>query len=108
MNLKPWINIVALLIVAAAAVIITVNILNTKTQAIEAQIDSLSAQKVQVINADSIRRVVSKQVIDSLSVVLASQDEKIAAIQKSLTITRRKNEALQKRFDDIVIFMPDF
>lgn len=75
--------------------------INNKIQAIE-------IRKVKIINTDSVRSVIESRILDSLKVRADQQDAKIAAITKSLKVTRRQNENLQMRLDSIHIFMPDF
>jgi hypothetical protein len=72
------------------------------------KIETIENRKAQVINADSIRNIIEKEIVDSVKVILKDQDAKIDALTKVTKQTRRQNEALEKRFNDIVISMPDF
>lgn len=74
----------------------------------EKKIQSIEERSSKIINADSLRDVIESRILDSLKREDDLQDAKIAELQKSLTITRRQNEKLEKRFNDIRVFMPDF
>jgi hypothetical protein len=105
MKTETLVNIV----IAAAVVVLGFLIWRQIRQikAMEKEIETISARKAQVINVDSLRSAIEAQIMDSLKVVLKDQDNKIAASAKVITQTRRQNEALQKRLDNIVISMPD-
>lgn len=74
----------------------------------EKKIQALETRKVKIINADSLRDVIESRILGSLKKEVDRQDAKIAALTQSLTVTRRKNEKMQKRLDSIRVFMPDF
>lgn len=80
-------------------------------QELQAAIDSIAAAGVRgqkLFSLDSLRSVMEKRIIDSLTIFVEARDKRIDALQKEITINRRENEALEKRFNDIVISMPEY
>jgi hypothetical protein len=101
-------------IVGYAAAVVTVAVaLSYVTQTcsskrLEKKIETLEARKTKIINTDSLRKLLESRILDSLNKRADRQDAKIAELTKSLKVTRRQNEALEKRLNDIVVTMPDF
>ena len=96
----------AAVVLVAVALSFVVNSCSSKKQ--EKKIQALERRTYKIINADSLRDVIESRILDSLKIVADRQDAKIAELPKSLTVTRRKNEQLEKRINDIIVFMPDF
>lgn len=57
---------------------------------------------------DSLRTVIETRVIDSLSSELSRRDERIDRLEIEQTKIRKQNAELQKRYDAIRVFMPEF
>lgn len=105
---KSTITQLATFAILAAVVIGGVLYVADYKEKLEKKIEAIAARKTQIINADSLRSAIEAVIIDSLKVELAAQDAKIAAQDKLINQTRRKNEALQKRLDNIIVSLPDF
>jgi hypothetical protein len=71
-------------------------------------IEAIQNRKTQTINVDAIKSEIERKILDSLKVSLKEQDAKITASIKVIKSIRRKNEALEKRFDSLIVDMPDF
>lgn len=71
-------------------------------------IAAIASRKEKIIRLDSIETAVSRKLIDTLTVLIGAQDKKIDALTKDIKLNRRKNEALEKRFNDLVISMPEY
>jgi predicted RNase H-like nuclease (RuvC/YqgF family) len=95
-------------VVLLAAIVLAGYMLVRHLQKMEQRMREIEERKVQIVNIDSITSVIERRLVDSLNTVVVNQDKKIDALRQDLTKTRRKNEALEKRFNDIVVTMPDF
>lgn len=108
------VTIVQIVAIALLVVVVTGGVLYVRSlhkqlrEETEKKIQSIEERSSKIINADSLRDVIESRILDSLKREDDLQDAKIAELQKSLTITRRQNEKLEKRFNDIRVFMPDF
>lgn len=100
--------IVLLVVVVMAGVFYVLSLHKQLRKETESKIQALEQRKDKVINADSLRGVIESRILDSLKIEVDRQDAKIAEVIKLQAITRRKNEQLEKRFNDIRVFMPDF
>ena len=74
----------------------------------EKRVEEIKARKAETMRADSIQSARERKIIDSLTTALSLQNTKINSTLRDLKMIRRQNEALEKRFDSIVIDMPDF
>lgn len=109
MKTETIINIVIVVAVVVLGFLVVLRIGRMEKEAgkLEKELQVISGRKAQVINVDSLRSIIEGQIMDSLKVVLKDQDRKIALSAQVINQTRRQNEALQKRLDNIVISMPD-
>jgi uncharacterized protein HemX len=105
-TIKLIAGIAFVLIIGGNVVSVVLNLRNNRKT--EERIQKIEIRKVKIINTDSIRSLIESRILDSLNKKADRQDAKIAALTKSLKVTRRQNEALQTRLDSIHVFMPDF
>jgi septal ring factor EnvC (AmiA/AmiB activator) len=75
---------------------------------LEKKIETLEARKTKIINSDSLRDLIESRILDSLNLKVDRQDAKIAELTRSLKVTRRQNEAIEKRLDNMRVAMPEF
>lgn len=95
-----------IVVVIAAAASGVVN--SCKGKRLERELKRLETKEVKIINADSLRSAIESRILDSLNKKVDRQDAKIAELTKAQRVTRRQNEKLEKRLDDINIALPDF
>jgi predicted nucleotidyltransferase len=100
--------IVLMVVVVTAGVLYVRSLHKQLRQETEKKISTLEKRSGKVIDADSLRDVIESRILDSLKLEVDRQDAKIAEVSKQQAITRRQNEKLEKRFNDISVFMPDF
>ena len=72
------------------------------------KIEQISTQKQRIVNTDSLRDVIEKHIVDSLTDVISSQDRKIRKMQTDLIKTRQENEKLQNLYNSLTVRMPEF
>jgi len=97
---------VAIILLAVCAVELVLSSFADKK--LEKRVDEIAAEKRQILNADSIASIIEGKILDSLTTVLKSQDEKIHKLTIDLNKTIKKSNDLQKRFNDIRVSLPEF
>lgn len=80
----------------------------SRERKLERRISAIESRKLKIVVSDSVASAIESRILDSLKVRVDRQDAKIAELSKVVTITRRKNESLEKRINDLNISMPDF
>ncbi len=79
-----------------------------QSKANKAAIDSLYNQKQSLLSIDSIRSAIEKKIIDSVMLEFYKRDKLIKELERGIAKTRKQNEELEKRFQNITLDMPEF
>jgi BMFP domain-containing protein YqiC len=107
MKASEIISIVAILAVAVALFLLYQN--RREDNAREGEIKKLKENFETVVNYDSIISASEKRMFDSLKVVREEFDRQIKIQHDENTKLRRRNSALEKRFNDLDLGVrPDF
>lgn len=79
-----------------------------RSRGTKARIEEIAARKYTILNADSLRTVIERKIVDSMQGEFKKRDIEIQKLKTDLTKTRKQNEELEKFVNSIRVDMPNY